>query len=87
MFSHILRYLRSGVLPIFYSSLTGHDYSTYHALLGEAEYFAIERLKDWLKNKEYEKAVKVEHYVAEFKGLDKIIKTCDSNVQIEYHPT
>jgi len=87
LFSHILRYLRSGVLPLFYSSQTGHDYGTYHALLGEAEYFGIERLKDWLRNKEYEKAVKVECSVEEIEGLGGMKKTSQANVQVEYHPT
>lgn len=86
LFSHILRYLRSGILPLFYSSLTGHDYGTYRALLGEAEYFGIERLKDWLRNKEYEKAVKIECSVEEVEGLGGMAWTGQANVEVEYHP-
>ncbi|OCT52435.1 hypothetical protein CLCR_10829 [Cladophialophora carrionii] len=34
LFTYILRYLRSGALPIFYTSNGGHDYGMYQALLG-----------------------------------------------------
>lgn len=87
LFVYILRYLRSGVLPIFYSSLAGHDYSKYHALIGEAEYFGIERLMDWLRDKKYEKMVKIAHSVEDYQELDEMAKTYDSNVQLEYYPT
>jgi hypothetical protein len=34
LFEHILRYLRIGVLPVFYDRLAGHDFALYQALLG-----------------------------------------------------
>lgn len=55
--------------------------------MGEADYFGIERLKLWLKSQEYEKAVKVEHSVEDIEGLDRMAKTYQINVQLEYHPT
>ncbi|KAF4628219.1 hypothetical protein G7Y89_g9933 [Cudoniella acicularis] len=51
LFEHILRYLRRGVLPIFYDRVKGHNYSLYLALLGKAKYFQILRLENWLKRK------------------------------------
>ncbi|RMD43197.1 hypothetical protein DV735_g1905, partial [Chaetothyriales sp. CBS 134920] len=87
LFVYILRYLRSGVLPLFYSMAGGHDYGKYQALVGEAEYFGIERLKSWLKNRAYEDAVKVKHLVNEYDGLDSMDKTHESNVQLEYYPS
>ncbi|RMZ77917.1 hypothetical protein DV738_g4127, partial [Chaetothyriales sp. CBS 135597] len=88
LFVYILRYLRSGTLPIFYRTPGGHDYGKYQALIGEAEYFGIERLKNWLKKREYENAVKVEHWVREHEDLESILyKTYNSNVELEYHPT
>lgn len=63
IFEHILRYLRSGVLPVFYDKLAGHDFSLYHAVLVEAKYFAINRLQKWLCERKYLEAVKI-HYLA-----------------------
>jgi phytoene desaturase (3,4-didehydrolycopene-forming) len=87
LFLHILRYLRSGALPIFYNNSTGHDYGMYLALLGEAQFFQIDRLRDWLRNKEYEKAVKIEYSAEECEGFQQLAKTCYSHLQVEYHPT
>lgn len=63
IFEHILRYLRTGVLPIFFDKTTGHDFVLYQALLEEARYFAIDRLQRWLCERKYLDAVKV-HYLA-----------------------
>ena len=86
LFVYILRYLRTGTLPLFYSSTTGHDYGMYAALQAEARYFQIKRLTDWLKNKEYEKAVKIEYFTKEIDG-PPLGKVCCSDEQLEYHPT
>lgn len=57
LFSHILRYLRRGLLPIFYDAMKGHDHALYLALLEEARYFQIPRLETWLSSKSYLDAV------------------------------
>jgi hypothetical protein len=59
LFEHILRYLRRGVLPIFYDKIKGHDHALYLALLEEAKYLQIPRLQKWLEEKRYLKAVTV----------------------------
>ncbi|PWY86596.1 hypothetical protein BO94DRAFT_597322 [Aspergillus sclerotioniger CBS 115572] len=60
LFEHVLRYLRRGVFPIFYDyDKCRHDYHMYLALLGEARYFGIHSLGDWLKNEGYHDAVEV----------------------------
>jgi hypothetical protein len=87
LFPYILRYLRSGALPIFYRSFAGHDYGMYQALLGEAQHFQIERLMGWLRNKEYEKAVKIEYLAQEFEGSTQLIKSCYSDLAVDYKPT
>jgi BTB/POZ domain-containing protein KCTD9 len=79
LFVHILRYLRTDVFPLFYNNATGHDYGMYAALLGQATYFQITRLVEWLSNRDYEKAVKLEYSVEEFTGLPPP-ESCDSNV-------
>jgi hypothetical protein len=48
VFEHILRYLRTGVLPIFYDKVAGHDFPLYEALLDESTYFAIDRPEKWV---------------------------------------
>lgn len=63
IFEHILRYLRSGVLPVFYDRLAGHDFPMYQTLLAEVKYFAIDRLEKWLCERKYLDAVKI-HYLA-----------------------
>ena len=62
-FEHILRYLRTGVLPVFYDKVAGHDFPLYQALLEESMYFAIGRLQKWLRERKYLDAVNV-HYLA-----------------------
>jgi hypothetical protein len=63
IFEHILRYLRTGVLPVFYDAKAGHDFPLYHALLAEAKYFAIDRLEKWLSHGNYLEAARI-HYLA-----------------------
>ena len=87
LFPYILRYLRSGAFPIFYSSFAGYDYGMYQALLGEAQHFQIERLMGWLRNKEYEKAVKIEYLAQEFEGSTQLTKSCYSDLAVDYKPT
>ncbi|KAF1819243.1 uncharacterized protein K489DRAFT_77913 [Dissoconium aciculare CBS 342.82] len=60
VFKHILLYLRTGVLPIFYDKTTGHDEIPYHQVLNEAEYFCIDRLVRWINGKTYLKVVDAE---------------------------
>ncbi|KAH7410495.1 hypothetical protein DE146DRAFT_776188 [Phaeosphaeria sp. MPI-PUGE-AT-0046c] len=65
LFEHILRYLRTGVLPVFYDRLAGHDFPLYQALLGESKYFAISRLEKWLCEQKYLQAVKIRYTAKE----------------------
>jgi hypothetical protein len=48
IFEHILRYLRTGILPLFYDREKGHDFALYQAVLEEAKYFVINRLEKWI---------------------------------------
>ena len=69
LFEHILRYLRRDVFPIFYNaSQGGFDHALYSALQEEAAFFGIERLRRWIADKEYLKAVKVRYSVVEIDG-------------------
>lgn len=59
VFSHILGYLRSGMFPVFYDVENGHDHLLYAKLLKEAMYYCMDSLVLWVKEKKYEKAVRV----------------------------
>jgi hypothetical protein len=63
VFEHILRYLRSGVLPVFYDKEAGHDFPMYQALLEQLMYFAIDRLEKWIYKRKYLDPVQI-HYMA-----------------------
>ncbi|KAJ8066909.1 hypothetical protein OCU04_004294 [Sclerotinia nivalis] len=69
LFSHILRYLRRGIPPLFYNHTKGHDHALYHTLLQEVKYFQIHRLEKWLQDKKYLSAVKLKCSVRELDGL------------------
>jgi hypothetical protein len=61
LFVHILRYLRRGLLPVAYDNARGFDYGFYQALAAEAEYFGIDRLHRWIKEKKYLQTVRISY--------------------------
>ncbi len=86
LFEHILRYLRRGVLPIFYDKMKGHDYALYLALLEEAKYFQITRLKDWLEKKQYLLTLKTKYSATEIEGAEALHATLGTDMEVEYFP-
>ena len=60
VFIHVLRYLRHGVLPIFYDQIRGFDHGLYSLVLAQADYLLIERLSTWIREKRYLLAVRKE---------------------------
>jgi len=86
LFEHILRYLRRGVLPIFYDKMKGHDYALYLALLEEAKYFQITRLKDWLEKKQYLLTLKTKYSATEIEGAEALLATLGTDMEVEYFP-
>ena len=86
LFEHILRYLRRGVLPVFYDRAKGHDHVLYGALLEEARFFGIDRLEKWLSEQKYLEAVKVAYSYTETNNLDTLARTVDGSIEIAYHP-
>ena len=85
LFHHILRYLRRGVLPLFYDNGKGHDHALYLALLEEARYFQIPRLEKWLEDKAYLQAVKIMHTVVEVDGVGNLVEVATTDTTLEYH--
>ena len=58
LFVHILRYLRTNTYPLFHDNLKGHDEALYRRVFYEAEYFAIDKLKDYLDKNRYRQAIR-----------------------------
>jgi hypothetical protein len=85
LFSHILGYLRRGVLPVFFDTVRGHDYAMYVALLEEARYFHIPRLEKWLGENKYLNVVKISTSVDVVEGVQAAETTADEHV--EFRPT
>ncbi|KAI1652363.1 BTB/POZ protein [Daldinia loculata] len=60
LFEHILSYLRSGNFPVFFDSNTlTFDHAKYLSLLGEARYFGIRKLIEWIEKKKYLDVVEI----------------------------
>lgn len=57
LFEHILRYLRTGIFPLFHDAVRGHDICLYHVLLGAARFYQVARLADWIEAEGYFEAV------------------------------
>lgn len=57
LFEHILDFLRSSAPPIFWTRTNGFDLPLYASLLREAEYFQLEALGTWIRNKQYINAI------------------------------
>ncbi|SLM35714.1 Potassium channel tetramerisation-type BTB domain [Lasallia pustulata] len=86
LFEHILRYLRRGMLPIFYDNSKGHDYALYLEFLEEAKYFQISRLETWLKDQTYLQAMKIAYSAVELEGADGFDEITKTDMEVEYHP-
>ena len=86
LFSHILRYLRRGVLPVFYDQHKGHHHLMYVALLAEARFFQVDRLVEWLEKKEYLGTVAVKHSVDTRLGSSNFLTTESPDTEIQVRP-
>ncbi|OQN95576.1 hypothetical protein B0A48_18540 [Cryoendolithus antarcticus] len=51
LFEHVLNFLRRPFPPIFWTRTNGFDLALYVRLLNEAEYFQLDALADWIREK------------------------------------
>ncbi|OQN95698.1 hypothetical protein B0A48_18446 [Cryoendolithus antarcticus] len=51
LFEHVLNFLRRLFPPIFWSRTDGFDFALYLRLLNEAEYFQLDALADWIRER------------------------------------
>lgn len=85
VFIHVLRYLRHGVLPIFYDQVHGFDHGLYCLVLAQADYLLIEQLSSWIREKRYLLAVRKERSAKTYVDDIKDIHGSDSaNTQYQY---
>jgi hypothetical protein len=73
LFAHLLRFMRRpAVFPLFYTKANGFDYDLYNRLEVEAEYFQIDELCDWIREKKYLKAVVTQTHSARVHPLGDV---------------
>ncbi|KAI9718490.1 MAG: hypothetical protein M1828_006673 [Chrysothrix sp. TS-e1954] len=70
LFEHILRYLRHGALPLFWTKSDGFDYARYIQLLQEARHYGLQGLVDWINRQGYLRAITVTHSMPGFETRD-----------------
>ena len=87
LFEHLLRFMRRpDVFPLFYTKSNGFDYGLYSRLEAEAEYFQIDALHQWIKEKRYQQVVKVKTGVPTTRNIVLIEpSTCDGNTTEKWH--
>ena len=86
VFSHVLRYLRHDIFPLFYSASKGHDYALYHAVHEQARFFQIPRLERWIEEKSYLTAVQTWISVEALPNLAAMPKFVGADTNVECHP-
>lgn len=58
LFAHVLKYLRTGRMPLFWTRSEGFDLDRYARLKNLASYLAIPKIVCWIKHKRYESVIK-----------------------------
>jgi hypothetical protein len=62
-FDHLLRFMRRpSKFPLFWTREYGFDYAFYSRLEAEADYFALDDLKEWISKKRYQEAIRVQTF-------------------------
>ncbi|KAF1350534.1 hypothetical protein EJ07DRAFT_138660 [Lizonia empirigonia] len=76
LFEHLLAFMRRpAVFPLFYTNPGGFNYDMYNRLEAEAEYFQIDALYTWIKDKKYEGAIFVHTHSSVTRDLASIDST------------
>ena len=88
LFVHILRFLRNLVLPLFYDHSSGiHDLVLYEQLLAEAQFFQIDKLEEYLKDKQYFEVVQSKVTVQELRpDMLGVLQKSSTDTSVQYVP-
>lgn len=90
MFEHILRYLRSGNFPVFFDAGTQmFDHAKYSSLLGEARYFGIPKLEEWIEKGRYLDVVRIKQSTIisddiDPQGSEYLNRTVQANTRVDF---
>jgi hypothetical protein len=73
LFEHLLNFMRRpSAYPVFWSQHQGYDYNLYQRLQAEAEYFQMDGLHKWIKEKKYLRAITICAYQPETSELKDV---------------
>ncbi|KAF1833006.1 hypothetical protein BDW02DRAFT_580790 [Decorospora gaudefroyi] len=73
LFVHLVRFMRRpNVFPLFYDAAKGFDYDLYHRLQAEADYFQMDALCNWIKEKKYLGAISIKTYTPNIRSMTEI---------------
>ena len=97
IFNTVLMYLRRGVLPTFFDKNQRFDHDFCRAVTAEADFFGIEGILKWIREKKYLKTFTAEYSVEErmemvpaVPGSDPITimqDTGEANTERTFHPS
>lgn len=74
-FKDVLAYLRTGNFPLFFDAASkSFDYARYQTLLGEAKFFGISRLEQWIEEQRYQGAIEMRHQTQTFDSEQEFAK-------------
>ncbi|KAI3555762.1 hypothetical protein CABS01_02921 [Colletotrichum abscissum] len=60
LFAHILRFLRTGMYPLFWDARNGFDYAMYAMIQQQARYYMLYDLEAWIAQQKYQDVVETQ---------------------------
>ncbi|KAK1724005.1 uncharacterized protein BDZ83DRAFT_624373 [Colletotrichum acutatum] len=60
LFAHILRFLRTGMYPLFWDARNGFDYAMYATIQQQARYYMLYDLEAWIAQQKYHDVVETQ---------------------------
>jgi hypothetical protein len=74
LFEHLVRFMRRpNVVPLSYDNVKGYNYDLYNRLEAEADYFQVEVLRAWIKEKKFLKAIVTQTYNPRLQIADELV--------------
>lgn len=93
-FTHVLAYLRTGRMPLFWTKADGFNVKLYSQVLDQAHFFVIPRLSEWIETSSYNKAVRITTRThidddSSWNGGTKVVDTTNGSedVVLQHHWT
>lgn len=75
LFAHLLAFMRRPqIFPLFYDAAKGFNYDLYNKLEVEAEYFQVDALHKWIKDKKYTQAIKTQITSATLENVKSVMQ-------------